>query len=241
MRQATLVAVGSAVLALGAARRAAGLPPPPDRLVSVSEFALALLLAAEDRAAGAAARVDRRLTRLFDTALEAPFIGNRLASMREALKGEADRGRTLARQGTDEAAAAAHVLVAEVASAVIEEIDLDRVIEKVDLDRIIARVDLDRIVSRLDLDAIIARVDVNAVIDRIDLPAAAQRALSDENVDQIIRASTASVGADAVGELRSQGMAADRLLGGVVDRLLRRRAGRQLDLGPPNGTLNARK
>jgi hypothetical protein len=99
-----------------------------------------------------------------------------------AERAEAERADQRARERT--AAALLDAMIPRVATAVIEQIDLDDIVRRVDIqgviDRadvngIIAKADLDRIVARLDLDGIVARVDIGRIIDRIDIDAIAAR------------------------------------------------------------------
>jgi hypothetical protein len=68
---------------------------------------------------------------------------------------------------------------------------------------------VDAIVERVDLDEVVARLDMDAIVDRLDMGA-------------LIRGSTSTMTDETVDELRIQGMKADRALGRVFDRLLRR-------------------
>ncbi len=101
-------------------------------------------------------------------------------------------------RGRVEAKAALSLIVA----AVLDELDLTEIIQ----DKLEAEA----------IEAIIARIDLigltSEVIDGVDLPA-------------IIRASTTSVTADVMTDVRSQGERADDAVAGFVDRMLGRRQG----------------
>jgi hypothetical protein len=94
------------------------------------------------------------------------------------------------------------VLVTELATSVLDRVNVDAIVERVDLDELVRKLDLDEVVARLDVDAIVNRLDMGAVI----------------------RESTSTMTDETVEELRIQGMKADRALGRVVDRLLRRQS-----------------
>jgi len=116
----------------------------------------------------------------------------------------------------------------DVASLLIEQVDLDRVVSAVDLDAAAARLDIDRIVNRLDLTAIVLeRVDLDAVVDavlsRVDLVGLAEGVIDEIDLPDLIRESTGSMASETVRGARMQGIAADEAVGHVVDRLLRRR------------------
>ena len=91
------------------------------------------------------------------------------------LDGWAARGLAEQRRAQAAAVRAARALIATLAVAVLDEIDLDEVVARVDLDRIVARVDLNQIAARLDLDAIVGRIDVDAIVSRVDVDAIAAR------------------------------------------------------------------
>jgi hypothetical protein len=91
------------------------------------------------------------------------------------LDGWAARGLAEQRRAQAVAVNAVRTLIAELATAVLDEIDLDEVVARVDLDRIVARIDLNQIAARLDLDAIVGRIDVDAIVSRVDVDAIAGR------------------------------------------------------------------
>jgi hypothetical protein len=91
------------------------------------------------------------------------------------LDGWAARGVAEQRRAQALAVRAVRVLIAALAAAVLDEIDLDEVVARVDLDRIVARIDLNQIAARLDLDAIVGRIDVDAIVSRVDVDAIAGR------------------------------------------------------------------
>ena len=84
--------------------------------------------------------------------------------------------------------------------AVLDELDLTEIIR----DKLQAEA-VDAVIARIDLIAL-----ADQVIDGVDLPA-------------IIRASTTTVTADVMTDVRSQGERADDAVAGFVDRMLGRR------------------
>ena len=94
----------------------------------------------------------------------------------------------------------AKAVLSHMVAAVLDELDLTEIIR-------------DKLQTEA-VDAVIARIDLIAladqVIDGVDLPA-------------IIRASTTTVTADVMTDVRSQGERADDAVAGFVDRMLGRR------------------
>jgi hypothetical protein len=109
------------------------------------------------------------------------------------------------------------LLVAQVAAAVIEQVDLDAIVD---------RIDVDRLLNRIDLDHVAARIDVNAIVARVDMQRVTSQAMDEIEIGQVIRESTSSLADESVEALRVQGMDADRWVSRVVDRLLMRRSQR---------------
>jgi hypothetical protein len=147
------------------------------------------------------------------------------------LDGWAARGRAGQRRAQEAAARALRTLIATVAAAVLEEVDLDQVVARVDLDRIVARIDIDAIAARIDLDAvagridldaIVARVDIGAILARVDLPGLTEQVIDEVDLGEIIRESSSTMATETVDALRVQGMRVDGLVSRVVDRILSR-------------------
>jgi len=108
----------------------------------------------------------------------------------------------------EEAAAAFQALVRQVVDLVIDQIDIEALIDRIPIDRVIDRVDVDAIATRIDIEEIIARVDVGA----------------------IARDSTTGLAGETVDAVRVHVMGLDLLAARVADRILRRRAPRDLVL-----------
>jgi hypothetical protein len=170
------------------------------------------------------------------------------------LDGWAARGRAEQRRVQELAARTVRALIATVAAAVLDEVDLDEVVSRVDLDRIIGRVDidaiagridldaivqrididaiagridLDAIAARIDLDAIVARVDIDAILARVDLPGLTEQVIDEVDLGEIIRESSSTMASETVDALRVQGMRVDGLVSRIVDRILQRDGQRQ--------------
>lgn len=121
-----------------------------------------------------------------------------------------------------------------IADAILERLDLtDLVLQRVDLRRVVEstldEMDLTSLVlQRVDVNAIVGAADIDAVIDRVPIVTIADYVIDEIDLPQIIRDSTSGVAGEALDSLRRQGVGADMLLSGFVDRIVRRRA-RDLD------------
>ena len=154
--------------------------------------------------------------------LRLPLVDKALGPVRAL----AERGRRERVAADDDLQRLAAVLVPAVTAAVLDRLDLTALVrERVALDAIVAEVDVDAIAATVDVDAIARRIDLDAIVDRLDLVALTNRAIEGVDLAEIIRESTGSVTGEMVRGVRMQGVAADRAVSGLVDRLLRR--------GPP--------
>lgn len=121
-----------------------------------------------------------------------------------------------------------------IADAILERLDLtDLVIQRVDLRRVVEstldEMDLTSLVlQRVDVNAIVGAADIDAVIDRVPIVTIADYVIDEIDLPQIIRDSTSGVAGEALDSVRRQGVGADMLLAGFVDRIVRRR-GRDLN------------
>jgi hypothetical protein len=215
-----------------------GTPQSPDgqinlRLLVAAAFGLAV--EAQRRSLDAAGAVAGRLgwpLRVLTRPAVALARGSVAAARHHLdLDGWAARGLAEQRRAQAVAVNAVRTLIAELATAVLDEIDLDEVVARVDLDRIVARVDLNQIAARLDLDAIIGRVDLDAVVARVDLPGLTEQVIDEVDLGEIIRESSSTMASETVDALRVQGMRVDGLVSRIVDRILLRQGQRQT--GPP--------
>jgi hypothetical protein len=244
----------------------AGPPRAPDeptdlpRLVAAA--ALGVAVEAQRRSLDAAVAVVARFGRPL-AVLARPGVAFARGSVAVArhhlnLDGWAARGLAEQRRAQEVATRAVRAVIAALAVAVLDAIDLDQVVARVDLDRIIgrvdpnqiaaridlnriveridvdaiaARIDLDGIAARIDLDAIVARVDIDAIVARIDLPGLTEQVIEEVDLGELIRESSSTMASETVDALRVQGMRADGLVNRVVDRILLRQGQRQT--GPP--------
>jgi hypothetical protein len=166
----------------------------------------------------------------------------------------AARGLAEQQRAREAAARAIRGVIAALAAAVLDEVDLDQVVARVDLDQILDRVDpneiaarvdpneiaaridldelvdsvdIDAIAKRIDLDAVVARVDIDAILARVDLPALTEEVIDEVDLGEIIRESSSTMATETVDALRVQGMRVDGLVSRVIDRLLLREGQRQ--------------
>jgi hypothetical protein len=107
-------------------------------------------------------------------------------------------------------------------NALLDRVDVQRLIERVDVQALVRRIDVDELAAQVDPNRLLARVDVDELVRRIDLAAVAREAMDGIDVGEMIRESTATLGSDAVEDLRAQAMRADDLVARIVDRALRR-------------------
>lgn len=125
-------------------------------------------------------------------------------------------------------------IVPAVADAVVARMDLtDLVIDRVDLARVVNstldELDLTSLVlDRVDVDEIVQAADIEAIVDRVPIVAIADYVIDEIDLPQIIRDSTSGIAGEALDSVRRQGVGADLLLSGLVDRVIRRRE-RNLD------------
>jgi hypothetical protein len=226
------------------------------RLLAAAAFGLAV--EAQRRSLDAAATVATRLGSPLRVMVR-PAVAFAQGSVAVArhhfdLDGWAARGVAEQQRVQEVAARAIRMLIAALAAAVLDEIDLDQVVGRVDLDRIVdrinlnqiaaridvaeivdrvdvdaiaERIDLDAIAGRIDPDAIVARVDIDAILARVDLPGLTEQVIDEVDLGEIIRESTSTMASETVDALRVQGMRVDGLVSRIVDRILLREGQRQ--------------
>jgi hypothetical protein len=79
-------------------------------------------------------------------------------------------------------------------------------------------------------EAIVARLPLEEIVTRVDMPTLTKRLLESIDLAGIVRESTATVGGEVVDAGRTQAMAADSLVERIVDRMLLRRAPRDVEV-----------
>jgi uncharacterized RDD family membrane protein YckC len=117
---------------------------------------------------------------------------------------------------------AAASLVAGIAPAVIERIDIDAIVGRVDVNRVLERVDVNAILDRVDTDRLIDGIDVDRAVRRVDMASVAREAVEGLDVGELVRESTMGLGGDVVRDARLHAMRADRAVERAADRLLHR-------------------
>jgi len=118
-------------------------------------------------------------------------------------------------------------IAAEVAQAVVAQIDVDAILAQIDVDALIRRVDVNAIVERVDVNALMGRVDVDAILERVDLGPVVDRVLDEVDIGAIVMESTGSITGGVVDSVRVQTIVADSLVERVANLVLLRRLRRR--------------
>jgi hypothetical protein len=261
VRRVTDLGLGAASLATGAAVDALerfvpadpAHPEPPLPTPGVLRHLPGALmgagLAAQRHLLDATEVAERGLTRVAGVVARTPVVGAPVRATETYLAGWS--GRAESEQARNRALVGEFVrrLAPELATAVVQQLDVDSLVEQLPIDTIVAKVDLDALLERVDLDAMMRRVDVEALLDRIDVDAIVQRVdldrimsrvdigplaadvLNEVDIGAIVRESTGSITGDVVDGGRVSAMRLDGFLGRAADRVLLRRTPRRLD-GP---------
>ncbi|WP_436698593.1 hypothetical protein [Nocardioides sp. BYT-33-1] len=109
---------------------------------------------------------------------------------------------------------------------ILEQVDVDALLDRVDVNHLLDRVDVNHLLDRVDVDRLLDRVDVDRLLARADVEALVQRA----GIPDIVAETTGDLAGRTLDVARSQVVGLDRVVGGFVDRLLRRRG--PAPLGP---------
>lgn len=126
-------------------------------------------------------------------------------------------------------------VVPPIVDAIIARIDLtDVVISRVDLRAVVEsaldQLDLTEIViQRVDVDQIVAQASIEDVIDRVPMIQIADYIIEEIDLPQIIRESTGGIAMDAFTTTRYSAARTDEFVSKIVDTLLLRRKGRDLE------------
>ncbi|MBM3673817.1 MAG: hypothetical protein FJW88_02515 [Actinobacteria bacterium] len=226
-----------------------GSPTDPGLLRHVPGALVGLGVAAQRQVLRVTAAGERTVGSTVGAVARTPVIGAPIRDVEAYLVRWADRGdieqaRSRARLGD-----LVRSLAPELATAVLEQldiatlvdqlpvdaivakVDLDALLERVDVDAIVAKVDLDALLERVDVDAIVKRVDVGAIIDRVDLGPMVARVLDEVDIGALIRDSTGSITGDVVDGGRVTAMRVDGVIERVSDRILFRKRPRDLAVG----------
>lgn len=177
----------------------------------------------------AAATCGRLLGSFVQAGLRPPLASLGLDPER-LLRQLSDRGRANRTATVQRVDAFASAAIPWAVSAVLDRLDLTAmVIERVDLDTVATQLDLGSILDRVDLDAMVARVDLDRIVARLDVPGLALWVIESVDLPGIIRESSSSVATQTVKGVRAASLEADQAVSGVVDRILLRRRGRNLE------------
>jgi len=140
-------------------------------------------------------------------------------------------------------------LVPPLVDSIVSRVNLtDLVISRVDL-RVIVESALDQldlteiVVQRVDVNRIVAEANIDDVIDRVPMVQIADYIIEEIDLPQIIRESTGGIAMDAFTTTRYSAARTDEFVSKIVDTLLLRRKGRDLEVvdtgdaadpGPPS-------
>ena len=130
-------------------------------------------------------------------------------------------------------------LVPPLVDAIVSRVNItELVISRVDLRAVIEaaldQLDLTEIVvQRVDVDRIVAQANVEDVIDRVPMIQIADYIIEEIDLPQIIRESTGGIAMDAFTSTRLSAARTDDFVSRLVDALLLRRKGRDLDVAVP--------
>jgi hypothetical protein len=129
----------------------------------------------------------------------------------------------------------------DLTALVLDHVDLDKIATEIDLDGIAARIDIDAILGRVDIDAVIetvdlnravdgvdidliaARIDIDAILARVDLIGLANEVIDGVDLEAIVRDSTTTLTNGVLDDVRVQGARADDVVAGVFGKLLGRK------------------
>jgi hypothetical protein len=235
--RASRLGLGVAGLAVGATTEAIDrLGPGPSSasgstLRRLPSAAYGLGMAASERVLSVSAQVESSAGFAVQAARSLPVIGSTIAAGDRAVERWSERGAE--EQAGNEALLSAFVarLVPELATAIVERLDLAAIIAAVPINTIMEQIDVNAIVERVDVDAIVSRVDVNAIMTRVDIAPMATEVLDAVDIGAIVRESTGSVTGDMVDSARIQSMQLDVVVNRIVDTILLRRRRERAHLG----------
>ena len=133
-------------------------------------------------------------------------------------------------------------LVPTLVDAIVSRVNItELVISRVDLRAVIEaaldQLDLTEIVvQRVDVDRIVAQANVEDVIDRVPMIQIADYIIEEIDLPQIIRESTGGIAMDAFTSTRLSAARTDDFVSRLVDALLMRHKGRDLDVAVPDNS-----
>jgi hypothetical protein len=202
LRRASDLGLGAASIAASAAvdaieRFVPGEAPPGDEVAAPGVVRLvpgALLgagLVAQRRMLDISAQVEKGVAQVAGAIARTPVVGAPVRATEQYLGRWSDVGEV--EQARNRALVAEFVrrLAPELATAVINQLDMatlteqlpiDAIVASVDIDSLLDRVDVEGIIDRVDVDKIVGRVDVEKIIDRVDV----EKIIDRVDVDQIV-------------------------------------------------------
>jgi hypothetical protein len=250
LRRASDLGLGAASIAASAAvdaieRFVPGEAPPGDEVAAPGVVRLvpgALLgagLVAQRRMLDISAQVEKGVAQVAGAIARTPVVGAPVRATEQYLGRWSDVGEV--EQARNRALVAEFVrrLAPELATAVINQLDMatlteqlpiDAIVASVDIDSLLDRVDVEGIIDRVDVDQIVARVDVQQIMGRVDIAPMAGEIMEVVDIGAIVRQSTGSITGDAIDGGRVTAMRLDGFVDRVVDRILLRRRGRRIDV-----------
>lgn len=130
----------------------------------------------------------------------------------DAVGGQVHRQRSAARRREE----ASREQAAEALQGVIRQV-VDLVLDQIDMEALIDRIPIDHVIDSVDIDAIIEKIDIEGVVADLD-------------IGSIVRDSTTGLAGETVDAVRVQVMGVDLFVARVVDKVLRRKEPRSLQL-----------
>jgi hypothetical protein len=223
-----------------------GAVPTPGVLRHLPGALVGAGLAAQRRLLDATDVAERGLTRATSALARAPVVGAPVRATETYLEAWSARAET--EQAHNRALLGEFVrrLAPELATAVVEQLDVETLVDQLPIDTILARVDIGALLERVDVQAIIDRVDIGALLERVDVQAIVDRVdidgivgrvdiaplagdvLAEVDIGAIVRESTGSITGDVVDGGRVTAMRLDGFLAKASDKILLRRRARRL-------------
>jgi len=207
------------LIARGAFVAAGGRPGPdnprPRGPALWAGAALGLAMEAERRAVDAAEALVSAGSSVARGAAGLPVVDGQVRRLDAWLLRWNAHARMQQRRNRAEAEAVVRRVVRQVTDAVLEHVDFGRVVDRIPINEIVEKVDVDSIIKRIDVAAL-----VNGAVREMDLGG-------------LIRESTEGVTAEAVDAVRSQTVKTDLFVSRLFDRVLFRKAPRDLTLSAP--------
>jgi hypothetical protein len=196
LRRATDLGLGAASLATNAAvdaieRFVPGEPPAGDEVAAPGVVRLvpgALLgagLVAQRRMLDVSAQVEKGVAQVAGALARTPVVGAPVRATEEYLGRWSDVGEL--EQARNRALVTEFVrrLAPELATAVINQLDMATLTEQLPIDAIVASVDIDALLDKVDVEGIIDRVDVEKIIDRVDVDQIVARVDVEKIIDRV--------------------------------------------------------